>query len=158
MKQACSLESMVDAVLSEMKRRGNAKNTIERHQRAYSQFCEYALSQSESCYSESLARSFWEEKEKLSVCRGPRFMEQYRIALNKLDDIAKNQDIRLRHLRNGYQLKTPPARSHGGFPVWLYYITTSGKEKFASKDLNFSKRTNRAFSVAFNARSVLILQ
>lgn len=25
MKQACSLESMVDAVLSEMKRRGNAK-------------------------------------------------------------------------------------------------------------------------------------
>ena len=27
MKQACSLESMVDAVLSEMKRRGNAKNT-----------------------------------------------------------------------------------------------------------------------------------
>ena len=30
MKQACSLESMVDAVLSEMKRRGNAKNTIER--------------------------------------------------------------------------------------------------------------------------------
>lgn len=33
MKQACSLESMVDAVLSEMKRRGNAKNTIERHER-----------------------------------------------------------------------------------------------------------------------------
>ena len=41
MKQACSLESMVDAVLSEMKRRGNAKNTIERHERAYSQFYEY---------------------------------------------------------------------------------------------------------------------
>ena len=45
MKQACSLESMVDAVLSEMKRRGNAKNTIERHERAYSQFYEYALTQ-----------------------------------------------------------------------------------------------------------------
>lgn len=33
-------------------------------------------------------------------------MEQYRIALNKLDDIAKGQDIRLRHLENGYHLKS----------------------------------------------------
>ena len=89
MKQACSLESMVDAVLSEMKRRGNAKNTIERHERAYSQFYEYALTQGENSYSKVLARSFLEEKEKLSAYRGPRFMEQYRIALNKLDDIAK---------------------------------------------------------------------
>ena len=92
MKQACSLESMVDAVLSEMKRRGNAKNTIERHERAYSQFYEYALTQGENSYSKVLARSFLEEKEKLSAYRGPRFMEQYRIALNKLDDIAKGQD------------------------------------------------------------------
>ena len=106
MKQACSLESMVDAVLSEMKRRGNAKNTIKRHQRAYSQFCEYALTQGESCYSESLVRSFLEENEKLSACRGPRFMEQYRIALNKLDDVSKGHDIRLRHLENGYHLKS----------------------------------------------------
>ena len=88
MKQACSLESMVDAVLSEMKRRGNAKNTIERHERAYSQFYEYALTQGENSYSKVLARSFLEEKEKLSAYRGPRFMEQYRIALNKLDDIC----------------------------------------------------------------------
>ena len=88
MKQACSLESMVDAVLSEMKRRGNAKNTIERHERAYSQFYEYALTQGENSYSKVLARSFLEEKEKLSAYRGPRFMEQYRIALNKLDDIG----------------------------------------------------------------------
>ena len=87
MKQACSLESMVDAVLSEMKRRGNAKNTIDRHERAYSQFYEYALTQCENSYSKVLARSFLEEKEKLSAYRGPRFMEQYRIALNKLDDI-----------------------------------------------------------------------
>ena len=106
MKQACSLESMVDAVLSEMKRRGNAKNTIERHERAYSQFYEYALTQGENSYSKVLARSFLEEKEKLSAYRGPRFMEQYRIALNKLDDIAKGQDIRLRHLENGYHLKS----------------------------------------------------
>lgn len=63
MKQACSLESMVDAVLSEMKRRGNAKNTIERHERAYSQFYEYALTQGENSYSKVLARSFLEEKE-----------------------------------------------------------------------------------------------
>ena len=77
MKQACSLESMVDAVLSEMKRRGNAKNTIERHERAYSQFYEYALTQGENSYSKVLARSFLEEKEKLSAYRGPRFMEQY---------------------------------------------------------------------------------
>lgn len=84
MKQACSLESMVDAVLSEMKRRGNAKNTIERHERAYSQFYEYALTQGENSYSKVLARSFLEEKEKLSAYRGPRFMEQYRIALNIL--------------------------------------------------------------------------
>ena len=67
MKQACSLESMVDAVLSEMKRRGNAKNTIERHERAYSQFYEYALTQGENSYSKVLARSFLEEKEKLSA-------------------------------------------------------------------------------------------
>ena len=106
MKQACSLESMVDAVLSEMKRRGNAKNTIERHERAYSQFYEYALTQGENSYSKVLARSFLEEKEKLSAYRGPRFMEQYRIALNKLDDIAKGHDIRLRHLENGYHLKS----------------------------------------------------
>lgn len=62
MKQACSLESMVDAVLSEMKRRGNAKNTIERHERAYSQFYEYALTQGENSYSKVLARSFLEER------------------------------------------------------------------------------------------------
>ena len=80
MKQACSLESMVDAVLSEMKRRGNAKNTIERHERAYSQFYEYALTQGENSYSKVLARSFLEEKEKLSAYRGPRFMEQYMTA------------------------------------------------------------------------------
>lgn len=62
MKQACSLESMVDAVLSEMKRRGNAKNTIERHERAYSQFYEYALTQGENSYSKVLARSFLEKR------------------------------------------------------------------------------------------------
>lgn len=103
MKQACSLESMVDAVLSEMKRRGNAKNTIERHERAYSQFYEYALTQGENSYSKVLARSFLEEKEKLSAYRGPRFMEQYRIALNKLDDINGFLQYRISGGSNGLE-------------------------------------------------------
>lgn len=64
MKQACSLESMVDAVLSEMKRRGNAKNTIERHERAYSQFYEYALTQGENSYYKSSGEIFFRGKGK----------------------------------------------------------------------------------------------
>ena len=39
------------------------KNTIERHERAYSQFYEYALTQGETAIQKVLARSFLEEKE-----------------------------------------------------------------------------------------------
>lgn len=104
MEQKRLLESLVDDVLTEMQHRGNAENTIKRHKRAYSQFCEYALKQNETYYSESLAKSFLEEKENLSIGRGPRFIEQYKIAMNKLADVAQGQDIRLRHLQNGYHL------------------------------------------------------
>lgn len=106
MEQSRSLELLVDDVLDEMRNRGNAENTIQRHKRAYSQFCEYARTQGEPYFSQSLAKSFLEEKEKLLSNRGPRFMEQYRIAVNKLSDVAQGQDIRLRHLYNGYRLET----------------------------------------------------
>ena len=106
MEQNRSLESLIDDVLSEMQNRGNAEDTIKRHKRAYSQFCEYALTQGETSYSESLAESFLKEKEKLLPHRSPRFMEPYRIAMNKLADVAQGRDIRLRHLPNGYHLET----------------------------------------------------
>lgn len=106
MEQVRSLKSLVDDVLTEMQNRGNSENTIKRHKRAYSQFCEYALTQGAICYSESLAKSFLEEKEKLLPYRGSRFMEQYKIAMNKLADVAQGQDIRLRHLENGYRLES----------------------------------------------------
>lgn len=106
MEQDRLLELLVDDVLTEMQHRGNAENTIKRHKRAYSQFCEYALRQNEIHYSEALAKSFLEEKKNFSIGRGPRFMEQYRIALNKLADVAQGQDIRLRHLENGYHLES----------------------------------------------------
>lgn len=106
MEQVRSLESLVNDVVAEMKRRGNADNTIVRHKRAYSQFCEYAQSKGQKYYSSDLAKSFLAEKEKLLPCRGPRFMEQYRIALNKLSDVVHGQEISLRHLQNGYHLES----------------------------------------------------
>ena len=106
MEQVRSLEFLVDVVLSELEKRGNAEDTIKRHKRAYLQFCEYARSQEQDHYSSELAKSFLFEKEKLSSCYGPRFMETYRIALNKLSDVAQDRDISLRHLQNGYCLRT----------------------------------------------------
>lgn len=41
----------------------------------------------------------------MSIGRGLRFIEQYKIAMNKLADVAQRQDIRLRHLQNGYHLE-----------------------------------------------------
>lgn len=105
MEQVRSLESLVNDVITEMERRGNADNTIVRHKRAYSQFCEYAQSKGQEYYSSDLTKAFLAEKEKLLPCRGPRFMEQYHIALNKLSDAAQGQELSLRHLQNGYHLE-----------------------------------------------------
>ena len=105
MEQVRSLESLVNDVIAEMERRGNADNTIVRHKRAYSQFCEYAQSKGQEYYSSDLTKAFLAEKEKLLPCRGPRFMEQYHIALNKLSDAAQGQELSLRHLQNGYHLE-----------------------------------------------------
>ena len=93
MEQVRSLESLVNDVIAEMERRGNADNTIVRHKRAYSQFCEYAQSKGQEYYSSDLTKAFLAEKEKLLPCRGPRFMEQYHIALNKLSDAAQGQEL-----------------------------------------------------------------
>ena len=58
MEQVRSLESLVNDVIAEMERRGNADNTIVRHKRAYSQFCEYAQSKGQEYYSSDLTKAF----------------------------------------------------------------------------------------------------
>ena len=116
MKQACSLESMVDAVLSEMKRRGNAKNTIERHERAYSQFYEYhryagAVRYAELCegYKAALltetARSLRGAGQKADGQRAVGFCPFCRLCAGEAGDLLRKTERRKNFAKRGLTME-----------------------------------------------------
>lgn len=97
MEQNKELELLAAGVTKKMSERGNSTNTIARHQRVYSQLIAFSEKCGEKDYSEKLIALFLEEKRTDAKEHGPRYMEQYSIALNKLADEAAGHELQLNH-------------------------------------------------------------
>lgn len=93
------LELLASGVTEKLRERGNSPNTIARHQRVFSQLILFSNEIGNTGYSEELIKHFMEDRQETAKEHGPRYMEQYRIALNKLADEADGREIQLNHRR-----------------------------------------------------------
>lgn len=91
------LELLTSRVTEKLRERGNSPNTIGRHQRVFSQLILFSNEIGNTDYSEELIKHFMENRLKTAKEHGPRFMEQYITALNKLADVAAGREIQLNH-------------------------------------------------------------